>query len=116
MELNLERLLAEAVAKHGIRLDPDDPAVVVVTLTRLVLEETARSMTADVRRAIGEFEVAASRVQGKLGEAVAKSLKGGSLPTAAASRREFSRWASLGFGAGLGIFLVGVVVGTWVLR
>jgi hypothetical protein len=116
MDLNLERLLAEVVAKHGIRLDPDDPAVVVVTLNRLVLEETARSMAADVRRAIGEFEVAASRVQGKLGEAVAKSLKGGSLPGGAASRRELARWVSLGFGAGVGTFLAGVAVGNWVVR
>ena len=116
MDLNLERLLAEAVAKHGIRLDPDDPAVVVVTLNRLVLEQAARLMVADVRVAIAEFERAVHGVESRLGEAVAKSLKGGSTPAGTASRRQLARWVSLGLGAGVGIFSAGVAVGKWVVR
>lgn len=116
MDLNLERLLAEAVAKHGIRLDPDDPAVVVITLNRLVLEEAAKSITADVRRAIGEFERAANHVQSKLGEAVAKSLKAGSSRAAPANGRELPTRAALGLSLSVGSFLIGLAVGTWVLR
>lgn len=116
MDLNLDRLLAEAVAKHGIRLDPDDPAVVVVTLNRLVLEQAARLMVADVRGAIQEFERAVNGVESRLGQAVAKNLKAGSLPAGTASRRDLARWVSLGFGAGVGFFSAGVAVGKWVLR
>jgi len=39
MAIDVERLLAEALTKHGIRLDPHDPAIVLVTLNRLVLED-----------------------------------------------------------------------------
>ena len=42
MAVDVERLLAEALTKHGIRLDPNDPAVVLVTLNRLVLEDAAK--------------------------------------------------------------------------
>jgi hypothetical protein len=35
MAIDVERLLAEALSKHGIRLDPHDPAIVLVTLNRM---------------------------------------------------------------------------------
>ena len=47
MAIDTEMLLTEALKKHGIRLDPDDPAVVLVTLNRLVLEDVAKSIAAD---------------------------------------------------------------------
>ena len=51
MAINVERLLTEALTKHGIRLDPQDPAIVLVTLNRLVLEEAAKSVVDDIRKA-----------------------------------------------------------------
>jgi hypothetical protein len=116
MAIDVERLLAEALTKHGIRLDPHDPAIVIVTLNRLVLEDVARFVAADIRKATREFEEAANRVQSRLGSAIATRLKAGAgLSTAHAT---WSRWAclALGLGSGIGLFLTGVAVGRWVLR
>src|SRR6266496_58885 len=52
MAIDVERLSAEALTKHGIRLDPHDPAVVLVTLNRLVLEDTVECVAADIRKAL----------------------------------------------------------------
>ena len=77
MAIDVERLLAEALTKHGIRLDPHDPAIVLVTLNRLVLEDAVECVAADIRKATREYEEAANRVQGRLGAAIATRLKAG---------------------------------------
>ena len=115
MAIDTERLLTEALKKHGIRLDPDDPAVVLVTLNRLVLEDVAESVAADIRRATKEFEAAAGRIQGKVGSAVAVAVKS---TTRSATAPVWSRWAyiAIGLGSGGGLFVAGIAVGKWVLR
>ena len=71
MAIDVERLLAEALTKHGIRLDPHDPAIVLVTLNRLVLEDAVKCVTADIRKATREYEEALQLRRGsKRGPAV----------------------------------------------
>ena len=115
MAIDTDRLLTEALKKHGIRLDPDDPAVVLVTLNRLVLEDVAESVSADIRKATKEFEAAAGRLQGKVGSSVAVAVKS---TTRSASAPVWNRWAYLAFGLGSGggLFLAGMAIGKWVLR
>jgi len=38
-QIDLKRLAAEVSVQHGIRVDPDDPMMAVVTLNRLVFEQ-----------------------------------------------------------------------------
>lgn len=116
MAIDVERLLAEALTKHGIRLDPHDPAIVLVTLNRLVLEDVVKCVAADIRKATREYEEAANRVQSKLGAAIATRLKAGA--DFGASRATWRRWSCLamGLGSGVGLFLTGIAVGRWVLR
>ena len=116
MAVDVERLLAEALTKHGIRLDPNDPAVVLVTLNRLVLEDTAKSVVAEMRLATTEFEQAAGRVQSRFGVAVASRLKAGMSSAASPQARSLRAWLALGLFSGLGLFSIGVAVGKWVLR
>ena len=40
-QMDLKQLAAEVSIQHGIRVDPDDPMMAVVTLNRIVLEQTA---------------------------------------------------------------------------
>src|ERR1017187_2638973 len=75
MGIDVERLLAEALTKHRIRLDPHDPAIVLVTLNRL--EDAVECVAADIRKATREYEDAANRVQSRLGAAIATRLKAG---------------------------------------
>ena len=115
MAIDTDRLLTEALKKHGIRLDPDDPAVVLVTLNRLVLEDVAESVAADIGKATREFETAAGHLQAKVGSAVGAAIKAS---TRSATAPVWSRWAylTIGMGSGGGLFLAGIAIGKWVLR
>ena len=116
MAIDVERLLAEALIKHGIRLDPHDPAIVLVTLNRLVLEDAVECFAADIRKATREYEEAANRVQSRLGVAIATRLK--ARAGVGASPAIWGGWACLALclAAGVGLFLSGIAVGRWVLR
>jgi hypothetical protein len=115
MAIDTERLLMEALKKHGIRLDPDDPAMVLLTLNRLVLEDVAESVAADIGKATREFEAAAGRLQGKVGSAVGAAVKASAR---SATAPVWNRWAylTIGLGSGGGLFLAGMAIGKWVLR
>ena len=39
ISFNVQRLIAEVAAQHGLFLKPDDAAFALVTMNRLVLEE-----------------------------------------------------------------------------
>ena len=116
MAIDVERLLTEVLTQHGIRLDPHDPAVVLVTLNRLVLEDAVKSVTTDMRKATKEFEEAASRVQSRLGAAVAVRLKSDASPAPRSANWPRRTWLALGLASGTGLFLTGVAVGRWVLN
>jgi hypothetical protein len=48
-QLDLKQLAAKVSVEHGIRVDPDDPIMAVVTLNRLVLEQAANEIADEVR-------------------------------------------------------------------
>lgn len=115
-ESDLNRLLAEAVAKHGIRLDPHDPAMVVVTLNRLVLEETSKSLLAEIRSASQEYLAAAERVQSAAGTAMAGEVKRAmaalhSNGSGRTGRRWRLAWLAGGCMSGVVLFIAGLIVG-----
>lgn len=114
MTVDVERLLAEALRNHGIRLDPHDPALVLVTLNRLVLEDVARSIAQEVRRATRDFEEAAGRVQNEFGATIARQVKAAADAVTLPANR--NRWAGvcLGLGSAAGLFLAGMALGMWV--
>jgi hypothetical protein len=117
-------LIGEVAARNQIRLEEDDPAFALVTLNQLVLEQTAAEILQQVRASMAEFEQSASRLQGRLGGVLAQELKR-ALATAQPPRQSFvskaapdpsaAKWMSLGAGAALGCFLLGFVVGCWVV-
>jgi hypothetical protein len=115
MAIDVERLLTEALTQHGIRLDPHDPAVVLVTLNRLVLKDATKSVVAEIRTATREFEEAASRVQSGLGAAIAARLKSGTGGAPACASWPRRAYLAMGLGSA-GLFLMGIAVGKWVLR
>lgn len=72
--MDMNRLMAEAVARHGVKMDANDPAMVIVTLNQLMLEEAVRGVADEIREAAKEFEAAGERIQKGVGVAVAQSL------------------------------------------
>ena len=47
---NVQRLIAEVAAQHGLFLKPDDAAFALVTMNRLVLEESLEAIRSRRRR------------------------------------------------------------------
>jgi hypothetical protein len=73
--IDFKRLAAEISVQHGIRIDPDDPIMAVVTLNRLVLESAMGEAADRVNRAAREFNDGAERLQVRLGSTVARELR-----------------------------------------
>jgi hypothetical protein len=71
----IKRLAAEVSLQHGIRIDPDDPIMAVVTLNRLVLEATLAEGVASVRQMAAELNDAAARLQVRAGSTVAQEVR-----------------------------------------
>jgi hypothetical protein len=74
-QLDLKQLAAKVSVEHGIRVDADDPIMAVVTLNRLVLEQSANEIVEEVRSATREFEQAAESVQLRAGALVAQRVR-----------------------------------------
>jgi hypothetical protein len=74
-QLNLKELAAKVSIEHGIRVDPDDPIMAVVTLNRLVLEQATSEIVEEIRAATQEFERAAEGVQVQVGTFFAQRVR-----------------------------------------
>ena len=132
--LDTKRLIAEVAARNGIRVDPDDPAFALVTLVQLVLEESSRQISADVRASIAEFERSVQKVETRAGRILAERVKeaatefsaqlqqqleqsGPNTAIAATPIREarrragFYRSIAIGAVAAFAVFMVGVWIG-----
>lgn len=71
----IDRLIAEVAARHGILLKKDDAAFALVTLNQLVLESAIADLVAQMHAATAEFEAAMERVQSRAGAAIAKDIR-----------------------------------------
>ena len=71
----IKRLAAEVSVQHGIRIDPDDPIMAVVTLNRLVLEATLAEGVTSIRKMAAELNDAAARLQVRAGSTVAQEVR-----------------------------------------
>jgi hypothetical protein len=73
--IDLKRLAAEVSVQHGIRVDPDDPMMAVVTLNRLVFEQAVSQVLERVQASVRDFETAADKVQVRAGGALAQEIR-----------------------------------------
>jgi hypothetical protein len=133
-QLDIRQLAAKVSVEHGIRVDPDDPIMAVVTLNRLVLEQAANEIVAEVRSATREFEQAAESVQLRAGVLIAQRVRDcvallrqeiandiGNASTRgrksigdvgrADERPAVQRWVAIGLLSGAVLFGCGVLVG-----
>lgn len=133
--IDLKRLAAEVSIQHGIRIDPDDPMMAVVTLNRLVFEQAVAQVLERVQAAVRDFEAAAEKVQVRAGGILAQEVRDCGL----AMRQEFAKaleelserpeprsrsgnggvcstysarkWLVTGLAVALALFIVGIWVG-----
>ena len=58
--MDVNRVIAEVAARHRVRLDPDDPALVLVTVAELMLAEAGADFRVAVREAARELAMEAA--------------------------------------------------------
>jgi hypothetical protein len=73
--LDLKKLAVEVSAEHGIRIDPDDPIMAVMTLNRLVFERAVDEVLERLRARADDIERAVGRVQVRAGSILAQEVK-----------------------------------------
>lgn len=72
--VDTKRLISEVAIRNGFRIDEKDPALCVVTLSEIVLEEAAKRIANDIRLAALDFERATEKVQTRAGTILAQQI------------------------------------------
>jgi len=73
-DFDIRRLLRELAARHGIRMSIDDPALTIVTLNRLLLEEAYQVFGNQVREATDRIDKTGEKVQERAGSILAQEV------------------------------------------
>jgi hypothetical protein len=131
--IDLKRLAAEVSVQHGIRIDPDDPIMAVVTLNRLVFETAVAQVLERVQAAARDFEMAADKVQVRAGGVLAQEVRdsgvamreevrklleefrlagSGAERSDSCQRTRDRKWLVIGLMLALTLFVAGVWVGS----
>lgn len=71
---DVQQLIGEVARRYKIRVEPDDPAFVLVTLNQLVLEETSRELEERVRESIADFAASVQKVEKRAGKVIAQEI------------------------------------------
>lgn len=83
---DVQRLIDEVAARHRLILKPDDPALAIVTMNRLALEESLDTIHSRIVEDLALFEAAAQKVQTHAGSILAAQVR----DSAAAIRKELT--------------------------
>ena len=67
---NIQRLIAAVAAEHDLILKPDDAAFAIVTMNRLVLEESLEAIRAVVAEELAQFKQTAQWAQSSARSAI----------------------------------------------
>ena len=129
------RLIAEVAARHNVFLKPDDPAIALVTMNRLILDAAMETLHGQIRVTIAEFHASMQKAESRAGSMLAQEVKESAaqmqrglqndIHTAGLKAREIVhlvneahrrpaliRWAAAGLIAGALLFGGGVWLGT----
>ena len=132
--IDVKRLAAEISVQHGIRIDPDDPIMAVVTLNQLIFEHSVNEVLHRVESAALNFEQATDKIQARTGVILAKEVRdcaislrremlknveADGLPQRSAagalgealSMATVRKWIAVGLVSAVGLFSAGVWVG-----
>jgi len=137
--LDLKRITAEVAARHGMLVMPDDPAMLLVTMNEMVLQQVIGAIEARVeemiagieagfrlaqREALGSIEKDARKAGIAVREEIQKDIEAGRLHARelivelnrAYSRSAVRRWVAVGVIAASGLLLLGVGLGVLLSR
>ena len=84
---DVQRLIDEVAARHRLLLKPDDAAFAIVTMNRLVLEESLEAIHSQIHGDLALFEAVAKKMQTRAGVMLAAEVR----ESAAGIRQELER-------------------------
>jgi hypothetical protein len=73
--MDRKRIIGEVAARHGVLLEEDDPAFLLVTIAEIALRDAQSEFLDVVRRSIADQEEAAERMQKSIGETLGNSIR-----------------------------------------
>ena len=73
--INVQRLIAEVAARHKLLLNPDDPALALVTMNQLILDASLEAVHEQIRVTITEFHASIQKAEKRAGSMLAQSVK-----------------------------------------
>jgi len=130
-----QRLIAEVAARHKVFLKPDDPAIALVTMNQLILDDAMESVHRQIRATIAEFHASMQKAEKRAGSILAQGVQESAvqmkrglqndihvaglkareivhLVNEAHRRPALIRWSAVGLVAGALLFGGGVWLGT----
>jgi len=72
---DVQHLIDEVAARHRLLLKPDDAAFAIVTMNRLVLEESLEAIHSQIHEDLALFETATKKMQTRAGTFLAAELR-----------------------------------------
>src|SRR5437667_4300700 len=137
--LDLKRITAEVAARHGMLVHQDDPAMLLVTMNEMVLQQVVGSIEARTeeivagmeagfrsaqRQTMGSIEKEARKARIAVREEIQKDVDAGRLHARelivelnrAYSRSAVRRWVAVGVIAASGLMALGVGLGVFLAR
>ena len=139
LTLDLKRITAEVASRHGMLLRPDDPAMILVTMNEVVLQQVIGSIEARTeeivagieagfrsaqREAWGSVEREARKAGIAVREEIQKDIDAGRLHARELivelkhtyTRSAVRRWVAIGVVAASGLVMLGVGLGVLLAR
>ncbi len=137
--LDFKRIIAEVAARHGMLVSQDDPAMLLVTMNEVVLQQVFANIEARTeeivagleaglrsaqREALGSIEKEARKAGIAVREEIQKDVDAGRLHARelivelnrAYSRSAVRRWVAVGMIAASGLLVLGVSLGVLLAR
>jgi hypothetical protein len=137
--LDLKRITAKVAARHGMLVRPDDPAMLLVTMNEVVLEQVVENIEGRVEQivagievgfhsaqheALGSVEKAARKAGMAVREEIQKDVEAGRLHArelivelnSAYSRSAVRLWVAVGMVVAGGLLLLGLGLGVVLAR
>jgi hypothetical protein len=75
ISFNVQRLIAEVAAQHGLFLKPDDAAFALVTMNRLVLEESLEMIRSQIAADLAQFQASAQWAHKRAESAIEEEVR-----------------------------------------
>jgi hypothetical protein len=113
--MDRKRVIGEVAARHGVRLEEDDPAFLLVTIAEISLRDAHAEFVGAVQKSIAEQEAAGERIQIRLGEALGELMSSHACNSRARQGQSPQKFAinafAVGAVGGFVLFIAGLLVG-----